>query len=139
MKWTKAAQARLQPDAVQFGIEDWQAPLDYSNTWRQSTGAPLELAGFYRDPLGLVWFRGRVERATPVGALTAETIFTLPTGYRPSQDLRFEVVNAATSASVGAGVRIIASTGAVNAMARSGTSDANLSLDGICFRCPVDG
>lgn len=139
MKWTKAAVARLLPNAVQFGIEDWQAPLAYSNTWRQSTASPGELVGFYKDPFGVVHFRGRLERATPVGALVAETIFTLPTGYRPEQDSRFEVIDAGTGASVAGGVRVVASTGAVNAMARAGTSDQSLQLDGISFRCPVDG
>jgi hypothetical protein len=38
-------------------------------------------AGFYKDPFGRVFFVGYVDRS----AVSGGTIFTLPTGYRPSQ------------------------------------------------------
>lgn len=133
-KWTNAIAARLTKGAMQVAIDDWQAPLAWSNTW----GTDSPTVGFYKDPFGIVRIRGRCSRGTPVGALANEVIFTLPVGYRPTQVVRFEVTDGATSGSVAGNIGINVA-GELRPGVRTGSTDQQVTLDAISFRVSVDG
>lgn len=100
----------------------WTAPT-LTNSW-VNYGDIFTTAGYYKDALGIIHLKGLVKSGT-----TSNAIFTLPTGYRPSQVAMFTVV-------AGPGVaRIdISTNGAVYVAAymASGTN-AYVSLDGITF------
>jgi hypothetical protein len=87
--------------------EDFIAPT-LAGTW-VNFGAPQQVAGYAKDPLGFVWIRGCVKN----GGLIPSNIFTLPTGYRPPNDLEFPIDSAG-----GFGLlRIVAATGVVSIQA----------------------
>lgn len=77
----------------QVKLEDFQLPTvdatqkpSYQNGWVDH-GAGSEPGGYYKDPFGRVHLSGLVGAGT---ALT--TIFTLPSGFRPSATLSFVVL-----------------------------------------------
>lgn len=91
------------------------------NSWVNYSAAHRP-AGFYKDSSGLVRIEGLIKSGT---ATPGTTIFTLPSGYRPSKDIYFP------TASNGAhGEVTITSAGSVNIVAGSNTY---FSLDGISF------
>ena len=76
---------KLPNDAKKFlnGVGSWVAPENWIaptllNSW-VNHGSPNSAAGYYKDPLGRVHLRGRVDPGT-----WASMIFALPSGYRPS-------------------------------------------------------
>lgn len=76
-------------------IEDWQAPT-FQNGWVQDT-SPIGAGnaspcGFYKDPLGMVHFRGRIKSGSALS-----TAFTLPQGYRPEFSIRFFILGVPSS------------------------------------------
>lgn len=88
--------------------------VDYSVNWK---------CGYYKDDMGIVRIRGGVKS----GVTTQGTpIFTLPEGYRPSQNADYRTI----IQDVVANVRIY-TNGNVAIISGSATS---LSLDGITFR-----
>jgi hypothetical protein len=105
---------RLTPEA-------WQTPT-LTNSW-VNFGAPYESAGYYKDPLGTVWVRGTIKN----GSLNA-AVFTLPTGYRPANDLPFAVVR---GGDVYARV-VVRSTGVLEVTHAAAVGE--ISLNGISFR-----
>lgn len=60
-------------------------------------GAPWVPARFYKDYVGLIYVRGLVKNATSQSPGT-KTIFTLPVGYRPDQQLIFAADGSSGSA-----------------------------------------
>ncbi len=97
--------------------EDWQIPTLLGG-W-SNTGDPFAPAGYYKDSMGIVHLRGRVEN----GVLD---VFNLPPGYRPAFNRIFRVHGFAAG-----GVFIqVHSTGEVEA----GTATTWTFLDGITFR-----
>jgi hypothetical protein len=90
-------------------------------TWKTEPGrAP---ASFYKDSFGIVHLEGVVE-----GGGTFSEIFSLPSGFRPSQSANFLVYG---NASTPAGIFIDDEDGEV---ALLGGDDAFISLYGITFR-----
>lgn len=92
------------------------------NSWVNVGGAE-EVAGFYKDPFGMVHLQGTVRSGT-LGA----TVFTLPAGYRPAALERFA---GDSSGSTSGQTWAVSSAGAVIC-----TSGANtrVSLSGMMFR-----
>lgn len=85
--------------------------------WTNAFGAPKPVVGYIKR-LGVVYFRGGISGGSG-------TIFTLPTGYRPSAELVFPVyANAAIT-------RLVVATNGDVSLA-SGTPTA-ITLDGISF------
>jgi hypothetical protein len=104
--------------------EAWIAPTllnnwtNYSETYSQ--------AGYFKDSFGIVHLRGFV-KGGPIGTdRPAESIFTLPSAYRPSRILYFVSVSSNALA-------VIRITGAGDVNCIYG-DNAWLSLDGITFR-----
>jgi tetrahydromethanopterin S-methyltransferase subunit B len=62
--------------------ESWIAPT-LLNSW-VNYGGVYAVAGYYKDPIGLVHIKGLVKDGT-----TGTAIFSLPAGYRPSEQLMF--------------------------------------------------
>ncbi len=83
-------------------------------------------AGFYKDQFGIVHLQGLVH---PPGF--ADSIFTLPEGYRPSQGYNFTYFGAMADDEKIVPI-IIEADGAVTASTSNYNND--LSLDGITFR-----
>ncbi len=67
-------------------VPAFQAPT-LSSDW-SNVGSQWATAGFTKDAMGFVHFRGLVKRAV---AGTQTQIFTLPAGYRPAATLVFPV------------------------------------------------
>lgn len=109
----------------------WTAPT-YVNNWAtmQPTG-PYEQPG-YRRIGDLVYMRGLITRST-AGA-TDETMFTLPVGFRPPENV---VLNAWSEGIVSAGARaaqrIGVSSAGVVAIQQAATAGGWVSLDGLFF------
>lgn len=115
------------PDPIP--VEDWievgsggSAPA-FTNGWT-NFGSGYSTAGFYKDPLGRVHLKGIIKSGTAGSAM-----FTLPTGYRPAQDLIVGTNANLAVASVGIHASGIVGGGGVTA-----GSNTWFSLDGISFR-----
>lgn len=93
----------------------------FANSW-VNYGSGWQVAGFWRDPLGIVHLRGLIKSGT-VGSAA----FTLPPGFRPPLAETFAVL------SNGALGRVdVASDGTVTPMTPS--NNTYVSLSGIQFR-----
>lgn len=92
-----------------------------AGTWVVAGGSWLA-PGFYKDPFGIVHLFGNVKSGT-----IASTVFTLPTGYRPSADIVFATATGAWAY----GTVKITSAGVVSV--ESGTN-THVSFEGITFR-----
>ncbi|NEP89927.1 MAG: hypothetical protein F6K18_25610 [Okeania sp. SIO2C2] len=99
--------------------ESWKTPT-LQNGW-VNYGRGYNSAGYFKDSLGIVHLKGLVKNGT------ANTIFTLPVGYRPAAQ---ELHSVATSPNAMARVDIL-SNGTVQRISGSSTW---ISLDGITFR-----
>jgi hypothetical protein len=64
----------------------WIAPT-LLNSW-VNFGAPYAVAGYRKDAEGWIWLRGLIKDGT-VSAATS--ILTLPSGYRPADQLRLPI------------------------------------------------
>lgn len=105
-------------DLIYTPIEDWQ--LATLATGWTNVGSSFATAAYYKDPFGIVHLRGLVNGGSG-------TIFTLPTGYRPTG---FRLIFPAVASNAIARIDI-ALNGAVTFVAGTATS---ISLDGITFR-----
>lgn len=108
---------------VNIAQEAWIAPT-LNNGWI-NYGAPLPNVGYYKDNLGIVHLRGVVKN----GTIGYTSIFTLPSGYRPANELWFIVSSYNTD-----GKLVISSNGPVQLIIGSNTS---VSLDGITFKAEL--
>ena len=70
----------------------WQTPTLATN-W-SNYGAPWQTARYYKDSLGIVHLEGLVKKSTAIVA--GEVIFTLPSGYLPSNAIIFAVDSGAS-------------------------------------------
>ena len=61
--------------------QGWQSPT--LNSGWSNFGGGFASAGYYRDPLGVVWVRGLVV----AGAGAGTTVFVLPSNYRPAANM----------------------------------------------------
>lgn len=111
----------LYPTTI--AVESWIAPT-YANSWANFGGGYLN-GGYCKDPMGFVHLRGEIKRSSGV-AVDGETIFNLPTGYRPSGQVLFPV-----AANVSGGYVEITTGG--NLIWRNTTGQNWLQLDGITF------
>jgi hypothetical protein len=96
----------------------------YENGWSIPTAPVDEALSFYKDPWGVVHIQGNTSHT---GA-SANTVFTLPAGYRPAKDLYLAVYGAGgTSAFIG-----ILSDGSVTPA--FGPAQTFLGLTNVTFR-----
>src|SRR5574343_707039 len=106
--------------------DDWVAVLGgvgFSNSWvNEGTNAPASYCRSYGDDI--VYLKGTVKNGTQNTA-----IFTLPTGYRPTDIRVFPVNNNGVF-----GLISIDSGGVVTQVSTTGGSNTSLCLDGIVFR-----
>jgi hypothetical protein len=70
-------------------VESWSAP-SYSNNWT-SIGGANQTGRYLREPSGFVCLSGAIWRSTGTPSAN-ETIFNLPSGYRPAASLIFPVI-----------------------------------------------
>ena len=106
---------------VEIGQEGWKAFKPFANGW-QNYSNTYNLAGYFKDSMGIVHLRGLVKRGT-----IKKHIFTLPAGYRPQ---RRELHVACTWSNASGRVDIL-TNGQVLPVAGS---NKWISLDGITFR-----
>lgn len=79
MRWARFRIARQATESLLVGVEDW-LPLSLQNSWVAVSG--YVTPAVYRDPLGVVWLRGRVQGGSgPVAVL--------PLRHRPEGLERF--------------------------------------------------
>ena len=95
-----------------------------SANW-SNVGGAYQTARYYIDPTGIVYLEGSIKKAS--AGVAGETIFTLPTGYRPSAQLSFPV-----DASGAYGKIDVKADGTVAYQA--GTATVSMSLSGINFK-----
>lgn len=93
----------------------------FANSW-VNFGSPWASAGFWKDPLGVVHFRGRIKSGT-VGS----TAFILPAGYRPEFKGTYAIGSNATI-----GLIEIDTNGTVTPVTPS--NNTYVSLEGLTFR-----
>ena len=92
----------------------------FQHGWANENPAAETTAAFYKDPLGVVRFKGMVSSGT------IDTIFQLPPGYRPQKYLCLATIRTLGAASV-----CVAPTGEV--FQSLGASTGGLLLDGLTF------
>lgn len=115
---------RLWPDGQYSAIAPsidtaWAVPT-FQNSWADlGSSVPV---GYMKDALGRVWLRGQAKSGT-----FNATIFTLPTGYRPTNNVYY-----AADASGAYGRVTIGSNGNV-VQDKGAAAPTNLQLDGISF------
>jgi hypothetical protein len=98
----------------------------FKNGWT-NVGSGFSTAAFYRDSIGVVHLKGNLSNAT-----SATVAFTLPVGYRPSQNL---FMPAAGGPAAGAANLVIETDGdAIPTCAAAGPCIAG--IDGLTFRTP---
>lgn len=115
----------------------WTAPT-FQNSWTDyadSVAAGWEEAGYHKDHLGWVHIRGLIVGGTAVGGVS--TLFTLPSGFRPANNLIFPAVQSdGTGATLGDVARIdVHANGNVIVQNLVVNSDADrwLSISGVRF------
>lgn len=108
-------------DALE-AIESVTAP-SFATSW-SDFGAPYSNAGYYKDRQR-VYLRGGVKN----GGAGTGLIFTLPTGYRPSATVQFQVTIFG-----GTGTIAVASDGTVTDLTFSAGSKTLTNLGAINFR-----
>ena len=96
----------------------------FEHNWTNEGGG-FETAGFYKDPFGIVHLVGDVHNGTD-----ASSIFTLPSGYRPSSIVD---VTVRANGDTGNATVAINTLGAVEVF---GYVNNRLPLNGITFRVP---
>ncbi len=96
----------------------------FEHSWTNEGGG-FETAGFYKDPFGIVHLVGDVHNGTD-----AMSIFTLPTGYRPSSTVD---VTVRANGDTGNATVAINTLGAVEVF---GYVNNRVPLNGITFRVP---
>ena len=89
-------------------VESWQTPT-FQNGW-ENLGAEWQTARYTKTPQGVVHIQGLVRNGI------ANTIFTLPSGYRPNADLILATFSGSSAARIN-----VRDTGVVE-MSTGGTS-----------------
>lgn len=92
----------------------------FQNSWT-NYGGSYAWAAFWKDPLGRVYLEGLI-----AGGLVNNTVFTLPSGYRPAGQIPFGVENT--------GVHGRVDVNANGTVVVVGGSNAYVSLNNISFR-----
>ncbi len=117
--------------ACPFIPQEWHLVGDsgepaFANSWTVNGMIPAVFQpSFMKDLAGIVYLRGTASHNTS----SAGNIFTLPTGYRPSETVRYVVWSAGTG-SLGAALIEILANGEVHITTASLTA---ISLDGVSF------
>ena len=96
----------------------------FSANW-SNVGGAYQTAQYYIDSNGIVHLEGSIKKAS--AGVAGETIFTLPTGYRPSAQLSFPV-----DANGAYGKIDVKADGTV--VYQAGTATVSMSLSGINFK-----
>jgi hypothetical protein len=73
-------------------VEDWHevgatGEIAFENSWANRASGNDATAAFYKDPFNVVWIGGVID----TGA-SGTVAFTLPSEYRPSNDVEFPVL-----------------------------------------------
>lgn len=86
----------------------WATPL-LQNTW-SDYGTPYATAGYTKTSAGLVVLKGLIKRGG--AAVSGETLFTLPVGYRPTYAMTFAVdsLDVSTTLTVGIDGTVVPTT-----------------------------
>ena len=93
----------------------------FQNGWQNGDPASSTTAAYYRDPFGVLHFKGVVDNGS-----AGSTIFTLPVGYRPSKSLVATVSQSGVAAELS-----VSSNGSVGLITGS---SAAAWIDGVTFR-----
>jgi len=99
----------------------------FQNSWVNESPAGETTAAFFKDPWGVVHFKGIV-----TGGAAGSTLFTLPTAYRPTKS-----VCIATVRNPGAGGAYVCIFANGNVSQAGGAGTNGLLLDGMTFRAGV--
>lgn len=118
-KPVSTAQATAIAAKANAALEAWIAPT-LGNSW-VNFGTPYNNVGYYKDNFGIVHLRGLIKSGT-----LQQTLFTLPTGYRPANT---EFISTLSNNAIGS--VLIAADGTVKPWDGSSTW---FSLDGVTFR-----
>ncbi len=105
-------------------LEAWKAPT-LLNGW-SNYGSSLSIAGYWKDPFGIVHLRGVL-----AGGTLNQKLFTLPEGYRPAYLMIFAVSTQDISLGSLPGRCDVNTNGDVSMMIGA---QFYFSLDGISFR-----
>lgn len=105
--------------------ENWIAPT-LLNAW-VNLAAGTNVAGYYKDSLGVVHLKGMIKSGT-----VGQVLFILPVGYRPSAMMVFTVLSHNGSADIYTRMEILA-TGEIQFSSATGGNNY-LSLENIHFR-----
>jgi hypothetical protein len=118
--------AITQPEA--FHIVDTAGEPPFQNGWH-NFGGSFSTAGFFKDALGIVHLKGNITGGTGNGT----TAFTLPEGYRPTEDL---VIPAAggVAGPIAANVAVL-HDGQLQVTCE-GLVACAIGMDGLTFRVP---
>jgi hypothetical protein len=100
--------------------------------WQSPSSPTVERVYYYRDPYGTVHIGGSVKCAEIPE--NGHNVFTLPEGFRPSNQLNF-----GTDQSAGSGATQVLSNGRVVFSGVGATAEGRVSLDGVDFRCAPSG
>ncbi len=119
-KPVSTAQATAIALKANAALEAWQAPSSFSNSWA-NFGGSYNPVGYYKDNFGIVHLRGLMG----IGVI-GNAAFTLPAGYRPTNEERLST----SSANAFGAVRIAADGQVIPYVG----SNSWFSLDGITFR-----
>lgn len=120
LQYIKDLENRLEIlERSQSSNEEYQS-VTYANSW-VDYGGTHNSAGYYKDKAGNVHLQGMVKSGT-----IGQTIFTLPTGYRPAKTLVFTVPSNGAF-----GVLEVQTDGDVVATTGNNTY---VSLEGVSFR-----
>lgn len=95
----------------------------FANSWT-NFGGSFELAGYWKDPFGIVHLRGMV-----AGGAVNSNALTLPPGYRPAAEELFAVTSNNLFGQVG-----VLANGQV--IPFSPSTNTSVSLSGITFKAP---
>lgn len=116
------AKQKINSSQIQTA-ESWINVGALSNSWVTHSVSYPE-ASYYKDNAGIVHLRGLIKNGTTTGGTI---IFTLPTGYRPSDDYHQAVASNNAAATLK-----IEANGSVKIA--GGVSSTWLDLSGIHFR-----
>ena len=99
----------------------------FENSW-DNVGSPYANAAFYKDGFGIVRLQGRIDTGT-----TATVAFTLPAGYRPSDEVALTAHNTAGGPGPG-GATVWIKVEADGKVTPNYSAGADVSLDNVTFR-----
>lgn len=118
-------------DHSSVSLEEWIAPT-LAGTWVNEATAGDNVAGYWKDPFGVVHLRGVIAG----GAIAfPSTAFTLAKGYRPAAVETFGVLRSGILLS-----RVhVLTTGEVQEIAGRTATAHFLTLDGLTFRAAPAG